>query len=423
MLARTAPPSLNLLAINVTRRCNLACAHCYLDADTLRQKDINEITEERMCNLLDDVATHHPSAMVVLTGGEPLVRKDLENVIAHGNQLGLFMLLGSNGMLLTPARVGSLKAAGLQGVGISLDSLDEASHDQFRGQVGAWRKTVKAIEECRKQGLSFQIHFSIHQGNMHELEDMIDYAAMLEARVMNIFFLVCTGRGQAVADLTPEQYDRQLETILKAQERYPGMVIRPRCAPHAKRLAYQLDPHSIVNQISGNDGDGCIAGRHYCRITSHGGVTACPYIEQEVGNIHTQPLSEIWHQADQFNQLRQPQLQGKCGVCEYRELCGGCRARPVAQGLDLMASDSLCAHQPSEQDVIQPIQLNAHTIIWSDAAQQRLSRAPAFVRAMIKKRVEAEVLQRGESLVHTEHLAQLVERRFGKSSPKPKNLV
>jgi len=153
--------NLLLLAINLTRRCNLACHHCYLDANTLQHGSPNELTTNEVCHLLDNIAQRSIETMVVLTGGEPLVRRDLETLIAHGSQLGLSMVVGTNGVLLTEHRVQSLIKSGVLGVGISLDSLDPTYHDAFRGGAGTWAQTMTGIENCRRYGLSFQIHFSV----------------------------------------------------------------------------------------------------------------------------------------------------------------------------------------------------------------------------------------------------------------------
>jgi len=405
-----------LLAINLTSRCNLACHHCYLDADTLQQGGANELMTDEVCNLLDNIALRSTETMVVLTGGEPLVRHDLETLIAHGTQLGLSMVLGTNAVLLTEKRVLSLKKSGLLGVGISLDSLDPAYHDAFRGAPGAWAKTMMGIENCRRHGLSFQIHFSVTENNANELSAMIDFARSSGARVFNAFFLVCTGRGQFLSDISAALYEQVLKNLIAAQAKSQDMIIRPRCAPHYKRIAYQNNPSSPLNRISGNEGDGCIAGTHYCRITPEGFVTACPYIPDAVGNIRERPFWEIWDES--FQTLRTPALKGDCGDCEYQKLCGGCRARPLAAGGDLMDADSLCAYKPQGGSVIQPLADLASIVKWSPEAKQRMVRIPAFLRKMVTKRAQAYVAELGESLVTPEHLAVLSARRFGKFNEK-----
>ena len=408
-----------LLAVNLTRRCNLSCAHCYLDADTLSHGSDNELTTEEVCRVLNEVTDCGESTMVVLTGGEPLVRRDLESIISHGTQLGLAMVVGTNGMMLTERRVASLKLSGLLGAGISVDSLDADKHDSFRGQRGAWKKTMAGIDQCRRQQLSFQIHFSVTDSNADELAAVTDFASTSGARVLNIFFLVCTGRGKTYTDITAARYEQALVEIIETQKRYPDLIIRPRCAPYFKRVAFQQDPDSLLNRISGNEGDGCIAGTHYCRVTSEGGITACPYIEDEVGNIRQQSFAETWNNAKSFLRLRRPKFNGACGICEYQKLCGGCRARPVAAGNDLMDADPWCTYIPEGGAIIEPfVETAVFGIGWTSQAENRLSKTPLFLRKIIKKRAETYVAELGEKEVTTDHLDVLTARRFGKNRPQ-----
>ena len=338
--------NLTLLAINITERCNLACAHCYLDAKTLSQGSSGELHCSEICQLLSQVANKSAETMVVLTGGEPLLRKDLEQMVAHGSQLGLSMVVGTNGMTLTEKRVASLKESGLLGVGISVDSLDPSYHDNFRGMKGSLNKTLAGIAACRKHQLSFQIHFTVTEGNADELDDMVAFTKIQQARVLNIFFIVCTGRGESITNVGAKTYERVLQRIIELQKSNPDIIIRARCAPHFKRVAHQLDPQSQLNKISGFDGDGCIAGTSYCRVNSTGNVTACPYIEESAGNIHSQDFWSIWQNSEKFEALRNPTLEGRCGACEYQKLCGGCRARPKATLDNIMGSDPFWSYSP-----------------------------------------------------------------------------
>ena len=412
------PPELSLLAINLTRRCNLACEHCYLDASTLKEGAHDELSTQEVCALLDDVAAMDHGTMVVLTGGEPLARADIEAIVQHGAQRGLAMVMGSNGALLTRPRVRSLMQAGLMGVGISVDSLDPDYHDRFRGQTGSWKQTMRGIEHCREAGLSFQLHFSITDGNHHELQEMIDFARLSGARVLNIFFLVCTGRGESFSDISPLRYEQSLKKIVRAQARYEDLIIRPRCAPHYKRIAHQLNPENPLNRISGREGDGCIAGIHYARVSANGDVTACPYIEAATGNIRNTRFSTLWHNSLEFDQLRNPLLGGRCGQCEYRQLCGGCRARPLAAGAGLMDEDAFCTHVPRADTPVQALAHEDTRIRWSEEAHTRLQRIPRFIRKMVKKRAETYVSGLGEQEVTCEHLATLSARRFGGQPPR-----
>jgi len=408
---------LYLLAVNLTRRCNLACAHCYLDAETLKQGSADELKTAEVKTLLDQVAARGSDTMVVLTGGEPLLRRDLEEMVAHGNALGLSMVVGTNGVLLSERRVKSLQAAGAMGMGISLDSLDPVRHDAFRGYPGGWERTLAGMEACRHNGLPFQVHFSVTEENADEIKAMIDFAGNVGAHVLNVFFLICTGRGESMSDITPERYERVLEELVAAQAD-TDLIVRARCAPHFKRVAYQRDADTRLTRAEGYEGGGCLAGIHYCRVTPEGGVTACPYIPDEEDNLRQTPFWEIWDSSPTFSRLRNPQLEGKCGICEFRLLCGGCRARPKALGGTLMDTDPWCVYEPGGGELIQPLAVDSgDDITWSVDAEQRLSRVPGFLRKMVRKRAEDFVRESGETIVTVEHMATLAARRFGDDGP------
>ena len=416
----TGQPGANdlfLLAVNLTKRCNLACAHCYMDAETLKHGGHDELTTAEVRNLLTEIAGRSTETMVVLTGGEPLMRPDLEELLQHGSGLGLSMVVGTNGVALTDRRVQSLKAAGAMGAGISVDSLDPQKHDDFRGLPGAWEKTLNGIEACKRHGLPFQIHFSVTESNADEVPGMIDFARAAGARVLNVFFLICTGRGESMSDISPMTYEQVLTQLVEAQERSQDMLIRARCAPHYKRIAYQRNPDSTLTRAAGYEGGGCLAGINYCRITPQGGVTACPYIPDEGGSIRTSKFWDIWDQSHTFQELRNPALTGKCGNCEFQKLCGGCRARPLAMGGSLMDTDPWCVHMPNGSPVIQPLVEQPKNLTWSQEAEKRLARVPSFLRKMVKKRAESYAQEQGLHVVTEEHLATLAAKRFGSSGP------
>ncbi len=409
---------LYIIAINLTRRCNLACDHCYMDAKTRESSSDSELSTTEIKQLLEQICSRSSETMVVLTGGEPLLRRDLDELVSHGSHLGLSMVVGTNGVLLDEQRAISLKAAGVMGMGISLDSLDPKHHDTFRGRSGSWEKTLNGMEACRKHHLPFQVHFSVTEKNAHEVDTMIDFAKAIGAHVLNIFFLVCTGRGESMSDITPTRYEQVLRQLVEAQKQTTDLIICARCAPHYKRVAYQLDPESPLTRAQGYEGGGCLAGIHYCRITPEGGVTACPYIPIEDGNIRNSPFWEIWDQAPSFQQLRKPELTGQCGKCEFQKLCRGCRARPLAMGGNLMDDDPWCDYTPTGGTVIQPLSEEKNgQISWSAEAEQRLSRVPGFLRKMVRKRAESHVQGLGETTVTPEHMATLASRRFAGKSP------
>ncbi|MEJ1298194.1 MAG: radical SAM protein [Candidatus Sedimenticola sp. (ex Thyasira tokunagai)] len=414
-----------LIAVNLTRRCNLACAHCYMDAEARLEGGEGELSTDEVKALLDEIASRSNETMVVLTGGEPMVRRDLEQLVAHGNQLELSIVVGTNGVLLDETRVKALKAAGAMGMGISLDSLDPESHDSFRGCSGSWEKTLNGMDLCRKHDLPFQVHFSVTEQNAHEVQSMIDFAKASGAHVLNIFFLVCTGRGESMSDITPARYEEVLKQLIEAQEQTQDLIIRARCAPHYKRVAYEHNPNSPLTRAEGYEGGGCLAGIHYCRITPEGGVTACPYIPDEEGSIRDQDFWEIWDKAPTFEQLRNPSLEGKCGKCEYQKLCGGCRARPLAMGGTIMDADPWCGHTPSGRPIIEPlIEVADGEVTWSPEAETRLARVPGFLRKMVRKRAESHVRELGESIITTDHMSTLAAKRFGDKFPgkRPDNI-
>ena len=407
-----------LIAINLTRRCNLACEHCYMDAEARLEEGTGELSTAEVKGLLDEIVSRSNETMVVLTGGEPLIRRDIEVLVSHGSQLGLSVVIGTNGVLLDEERVKSLKAAGAMGVGISLDSLDPDSHDTFRGCSGSWEKTLNGMELCRQNGLPFQVHFSVTEKNAHEVQSMIDFTKASGAHVLNIFFLVCTGRGESMSDITAYRYEQVLQQLVEAQEQTQDLIIRARCAPHYKRVAYQHNPESPLTRAEGYEGGGCLAGLHYCRITPEGGVTACPYIPDEDGSIRDESFWQIWDNAPTFKQLRNPTLNGKCGQCEFQKLCGGCRARPLAMGGSLMDADPWCNHTPNSVTMIEPLVVETHhQVTWSPEAEVRLDRVPGFLRKMVRKRAETHVAELGDSIVTTEHMATLAARRFGDMFP------
>ena len=413
---------LYLLAINLTRRCNLACAHCYLDAETLEHCGTDELRSDEVRHLLSGIAARSTDTMVVLTGGEPLLRRDLEDLVKHGADAGLSMVVGTNGVLLSEQRVRALKQAGALGVGISIDSLDPDLHDAFRGCQGSWEKTLAGMETCRRHDLPFQVHFSVTEANAHEVPAMIDFARSVGAKVLNVFFLVCTGRGESMSDITPQRYEQVLTQLVEAQQASKDLFIRARCAPQFKRIAFQHDPGSPLTRATGYEGGGCLAGIHYCRITPEGGVSACPYIPDEEGSIRERPFWEIWDHSPTFQALRHPNLNGKCGRCEYQRLCGGCRARPVAAGRQLMDADPWCSYRPSGGAVIQPLKVQPSQLTWSLEAEQRLARIPSFLRKMVKNRAETYAQEQGARQVTGEHLSTLASRQFGDAGP-PKGMA
>lgn len=416
MATRVEPPY--LVAFNLTRRCNLNCAHCYLDAGTRHHGDPRELNTGGVKDLLVRIAAFSREILIVLTGGEPLLRPDIHELASHATGLGLMVVMGTNGTLLTGQRVGALMQAGVRALGISLDSLDPGYHDRFRGLPGAWRKTMAGIEACQRAGMMFQIHFSVTDDNADELEDMIAFARTTGAAVLNVFFLVCTGRGETLSNISRPVYERVLRRIAAAaRDEESGLLIRARCAPHFKRMVLELDPPLPATKADVYESGGCLAGTRYCRVTPEGDLTPCPYMEISAGSLREQDFAELWQASPLFARLRSPALLGRCGACEYRAVCGGCRARPLARYGELMGEDFLCGYRPHGGEVLRPMTVPTARVAWTPEAEARLRHVPPFVRNFVKRRAENHALSLGADAVTVEHLHTLARRRFGGTMP------
>jgi len=431
---------------NLTQRCNLHCAHCYMSA--YAGVDISwELSTSECRRVMLDIAQVNPEALLILTGGEPLVRKDIFDLASYASDIGFTVVLGTNGVLLREAEAKRMRQSGIQGASISLDSVDAARHDAFRRLPGSWDAAVRATQILSAEGLDFSIHNSVTDWNADEMPAMIDLARDLGARVLNFFFLVRTGRGVDLTDITPQRYEQLLTSIAHAQGigangtqqasgpqpledpwsvpagRAGAMVIRAKCAPHLRRILYELSPQSplLQNYAQGS----CPAGKHYCRITPTGDVTPCPYMPVSVGNVRQQSFAEIWRYAQPLQDLRQPQLGGRCGSCEFSQICGGCRCRAYVTYGDYLAEDPACVYEPGQHggQVIslpeeQTFGFDAQlTLTWSEAAQARLKRLPSFARGMVAKSVERYASEHGLSVI-TPDIMQAVreraEQRYGR---------
>ncbi|MCA9499996.1 MAG: radical SAM protein [Nitrospirales bacterium] len=408
-----------LVALNLTKRCNLKCEHCYLDATTKMGGGHDELTTEECFRLIDQIAQVNAGSLLVITGGEPLVRPDILEIARHAVEQRFMVVFGTNGMLIDDKMAKAMVDIGVMGVGISIDSLDSATHNAFRGLPGAWEGAMAGIEACKRNGLQFQVHFSAQPMNYKELPAVIDWSHDLGAKVLNVFFMVCTGRGEELTDITPAQYEEVLTYLVESQDKYQDMLVRARCAPHFKRLAYENDPNSPITKAQGYMGGGCLAGTNYARVTPNGDLTPCPYMPLSAGNIRNTSFVDLWDNSEVFKSFRYPHLKGKCGDCEYSEICGGCRARPYVDHGDAMDEDEWCLYTPKGGDKIK-VAFNvpeASSVEWEADAEERLSRIPYFLRAMVKKGVERHAAEQGIPVVTIDLMEELRKRRFGNEKP------
>ncbi|MCK5511261.1 MAG: radical SAM protein [Thermodesulfovibrionia bacterium] len=398
---------LKVISWNITKKCNLRCTHCYLPADHTR-KDLPrvpsslDLTTQEALGVIDQIARVNPEVMLILSGGEPLLREDVFELAGYASEKGMMVVLGSNGILINNEVAVALKQKGVFGVSISLDSVNPEIHESTRSYKGSWERAVNAVTTCNSNGLSVQINTVVTKNNYEEIPELIACAQNLGAKVFSPFFLVCTGRGEDVTDITPEQYEKVLSVLLKSQKKYKDIMIRTRCAPTFRRLLYQNNPDSYLLKM---DSGKCMAGTHYCRLTPEGDVTPCPYIPLPVGNVRAQSFKDIWEGSKEFSSLRKPSLKGRCKECEFQLICGGCRARAFASYNDYMEEDPWCVYAPEGQAVISPPAFrvdspksdkdDTYQPLWTDAAEERLKRVPFFVRSMVKSAIERYALDNG----------------------------
>lgn len=399
MNERTHDYKPKVVSWNVTQACNLRCPHCYLAAGKPAPRELS--TEEGF-ELIDQLSSLG-TQLLILTGGEPLVRPDLCALAQHASERGLMVVLGTNGTLIDEKIAQQLKASGVQGVGISLDSLDAAKHDAFRGLWGAWEKAVHAMDVCISQGLEVAIQTSVLPMNYDEIPQLIAYAYGKGARAFNAYFLVCTGRGEKLTDITPQQYEVLLNYLIDAQAQYPRMFVRAKCAPHIKRLAHEKLACVQVGTAGLLTSVGCPAGSSYLRITPEGDITPCPYLPFVLGNISKTALRQIWESSETLHKLRTLELRGRCGICEFKKLCVGCRARAFALTRDLLGEDPWCVYQPAGHSPLE----NLSALVWTAEAQARIEKIPPFVRERVRQGAEAYARARGIKQMTPELLAEL----------------
>ncbi|MCJ7545040.1 MAG: radical SAM protein [Phycisphaerae bacterium] len=344
-------PLPRLVALEVTRRCVLTCRHCRAAAAQDAAED--ELTGQEWTRLLENLAGF-ARPTVILTGGEPLLRDDVTDIAARASGLGLRVVLATCGALLDHAAAARLSQAGVAAISVSLDGATAASHDAFRGQAGTFTAALQGIESARQAGLPFQINTTVTRRNVAELPAILDLAAKLGAKTFNPFLLVPTGRGRQLASeaLSAEEYEQTLNWLAEQQAR--GEVpIRVTCAPHFQRILQQRGQAAGLATASprgaGPATKGCLGGRSFAFVSHRGTVQACGFLEVAAGDLREADydFATIWRTSPVFAALRdRTRYGGRCGVCEFHTLCGGCRARAWAASGDYLAEEPLCLHQP-----------------------------------------------------------------------------
>ncbi len=346
---------LRLVAWEVTRSCNLNCVHCRASSERGPYK--GELGTGKSLAVLDEIArTGRP--IVILTGGEPLLRKDVFDLARHGTGLGLRMVMATNGTLISPEITEKMSDSGIQRVSISLDGQDAASHDRFRQVQGAFDGALAGIEELRRAGIEFQINTTVTRHNLDQVKAILDLAVRLGAAAHHLFLLVPTGRARDLADQEIEalEYERLLHWFYAMRDQVP-LHLKATCAPHYYRILRQ-EAHARGQKVDfetyGLDAvtRGCLGGTAFCFISHEGIVQPCGYLEINCGDLRESTFDEVWEGSPVFRNLRDFSLyEGKCGRCEYLRVCGGCRARAYEATGNYLAEEPLCSYAPGRVDI------------------------------------------------------------------------
>jgi len=346
--------ALRLVAWELTRSCNLSCRHCRAAAE--RGPYPGELSTEEAKKLLEDIAAFS-SPIMILTGGEPLFREDILEIASYGTELGLRMVLATNGTLLTRPLARELIDVGIKRISISIDGKDETSHDRLRGVTGAFSGALFGIENAKSENLSFQLNTTVTRRNVDELEEIEKLASDLGAEAHHLFLLVPTGRGSEMAEdsLSAKEYERVLADIYR-YETTAAHQVKVTCAPQYMRIRKTLAEKEGRTLTVGPHGGhglaattrGCLGGTAFLFISHIGDTQPCGYLEINGGNVRTTPIREIWESSPVYTRLRDySQLTGKCGKCEYTDICGGCRARAFEDSGDYMGPEPLCPYVPA----------------------------------------------------------------------------
>jgi radical SAM protein with 4Fe4S-binding SPASM domain len=299
--------------------------------------------------------------VVVLSGGEPLLREDVFEIAAKGTQLGLRMCIATNGVLVNPDVARKLKTAGVRMVSLSIDGPVREVHDDFRRQEGAFDAAVDAAKVLREEGIEFLVNSSFTKRNMEHVETTMMMAAHLGATAWYMFMVVPTGRGKEIQQelIDGEDYYRLLEWHYEMERSGPPLLVRPTCAPQYFRIIAEhakedsgFERRSL--KFATGKSKGCLCGQNIALIDRLGNLQPCSYLPVSAGNVRETPLREIWESSKLLLELRDTAAHGECGVCEYREVCGGCRARAYFVSANHLEKDPVCSYIPKRVSKARP---------------------------------------------------------------------
>jgi len=333
-----------IVAFEVTRKCRFNCIHCRAAAS---EKAGSEYLTTAQCKQILLTLAEYNKCLVILTGGEPMEREDIYELIEFGNIAGHRMAMATCGYSINDDTAKKLKDCGILTLSFSLDGSDANSHDSFRRTAGAFEITLAAIEKCREHGIRFQINTTVTSRNIEHVHKIAQLAQEFGAYCFNPFILVPTGRGAAISDeiLDPTKYEKLLRDFAEIKKEIP-MDVRVTCGPQFSRIMAQTDSKAFLGKRKSK---GCMAGGEFAFISYRGDVQTCGFLNISAGNLidNGYDFADIWENSTLLNNIRDLSLyQGKCGQCEYVESCNGCRARAYAMTGDYLASDPICNYQP-----------------------------------------------------------------------------
>ncbi|MBQ9406415.1 MAG: heme b synthase [Desulfovibrio sp.] len=344
-------PACRLVAWEVTRSCNLACKHCRAEAHA--EPYVGELSTQEALSLIDSFP-QVGRPIIIFTGGEPLLRPDIYDLVAYAHDKGLICALAPNGTLITPQAAEKIRLAGVSRCSISIDGPDAQSHDSFRGVAGAFAASLRGIACLKEVGVPFQINTTVTRNNLNNFKQIFQLCEHLGASAWHIFLLVPMGRAAGLADqvITAEEYEEVLHWFYDFRKS-TRMHLKATCAPQYYRILRQrahAEGLKVTPEFFGMDAmtRGCLGGTGFCFISHVGQVQPCGYLELPCGNVRDLPFAQIWRESPYFRQFRdQSCYKGKCGVCEYHKVCGGCRARAKSMFGDHMAEEPLCSYTPA----------------------------------------------------------------------------
>jgi heme b synthase len=347
--------SLRLVAWEITRRCNLNCVHCR--AASQKGSYPGELEAERCQEVLAEIASIG-KPIVILTGGEPLLRKDVFRLARRGTELGLRMVMATNGTLMTDAVVQEIKSSGIKRVSISFDGPSDMEHDQFRQVPGAFDRSMRGIDFLKGAGIEFQVNSTVTRHNIDQVPELLEMAVELGAVAHHIFLLVPTGRAREMVDQSIDalQYEKLLRWFYRKKKEVP-IHLKATCAPHYYRILREEARErgeKVDYKTYGLDAvtRGCLGGTSFAFISHEGIVQPCGYLELSCGDVKAASFSSIWQNSEIFRRLRDfSAYKGKCGRCEYVKVCGGCRARAFEATGDYLEEEPLCMYEPMRHQV------------------------------------------------------------------------